>query len=296
MKFSGHETFHIREGWLTKGMQLLKENPDVFNSKNAFMHDWLGVGSNMGKSIKHWLFATGLSEQVPQKRGEFQLSELGEIILAQDPYLLDLFTWWILHVNLVHGLETSSSWYWFFSNFYQARFDRKACVEVLRRFLQFQQTKIPSYQTLDRDIGCLLSSYSRAIPEDVSDPEENYDSPFKELDLLQFFKESGSYHLNFGKKVISASALGYSLSKAFDVDESQSINEVSVHDASIKEKGPGKCFLLMASDLFELVEGFSESNVDEISITGLAGTRMINYTVKEPISWVKDHFKGRSRN
>lgn len=295
MKFSGHETFHVREGWLTKGLLLLQDDPGVFNSKKEFMHDKLGVGSNMGKSIKHWLFVTGLSEMVPQKRGEYQLTELGWLILENDPYLLDPVSWWIMHINLVNGQDSASSWFWFFNNFYQARFDRKACVESLRRFLMFRQKKIPSYQTLDRDLGCLLSGYSRSIPEEVSDPEESYDSPFKELGLLLHFKESGSYQLNFDKKNIPPAAFGYSLAKAIIADENQEYNEVSVHDASLTENGPGKCFLLAASDLFELVEGYGANKRTDISITGLAGSRMINYAVKEPVEWVADHFSGSSR-
>ncbi|MBC8205593.1 MAG: DUF4007 family protein [Kiritimatiellaeota bacterium] len=291
MKFSGHETFHVREGWLTKGMLLLRDAPDVLNSKKTFMHDHLGVGSNMGKSIRHWLSVTGLAEPVPAVRGELQLSALGQLILQKDRYLLDPVTWWVLHVNLVCGKETSSSWNWFFNSFYQARFDKKACVEALRRYLMFKQAKIPSYQTLDRDLGCLLSSYARAVPEDASDPEESYDSPFKELALLLFFKESGSYQLNFDKKEIPLAAMGYCLSRSVLTDENRQVNEISVHDAASLENGPGKCFLLAASDLFELIESYSAiNNWSDISIGGLAGSRMINYAVKAPLVWVEEHF------
>jgi hypothetical protein len=291
MKFSGHETFHIREGWLTKGMLLLRDYPDIFNSKNSFMHDQLGVGSNMGKSIKHWLVATGLAEPVPQARGDLQLSPLGHLVQDKDHYLLDPVTWWVLHINLACGKDTSTSWYWFFNTFYQARFDKKSCVEALRRYLMFKQAKIPSYQTLDRDLGCLLSSYSRAVPADVSDPEESYDSPFKELGLLLFFRESGSYQLNFDKKEIPSAAMGYCLSRSIQADENQQTNEIPVHDAAALENGPGKCFLLVASDLFELVESYSATNSwSDISISGLAGRRMINYAVKEPLEWVADYF------
>ena len=57
MRFGGHETFTIREGWLHKGVKLLMENPEQLIDENAC--DFLGVGRNMAKSIRHWLVATG---------------------------------------------------------------------------------------------------------------------------------------------------------------------------------------------------------------------------------------------
>ena len=61
MKFSGHETFAIREGWLHKGLKLLIEAPDKL--VHEFSADWLGVGKNMSRSIRHWLVVTGLAER-----------------------------------------------------------------------------------------------------------------------------------------------------------------------------------------------------------------------------------------
>ena len=62
MKFSGHETFAIREGWLHKGLKLLIEAPDKL--VHEFSADWLGVGKNMARSIRHWLEVTGLARRV----------------------------------------------------------------------------------------------------------------------------------------------------------------------------------------------------------------------------------------
>ena len=34
MKFRGYETFYIRNGWLSKGLQKIKGNPRFFTDKN----------------------------------------------------------------------------------------------------------------------------------------------------------------------------------------------------------------------------------------------------------------------
>ena len=61
MKFSGHETFAIREGWLHKGLKLLIEEPELLYDE--YVADFLGVGKNMSRSIRHWLEVTGLAER-----------------------------------------------------------------------------------------------------------------------------------------------------------------------------------------------------------------------------------------
>ena len=41
MRFGGHETFTIREGWLHKGLKLLTKNPDLL--LDEYVADRLGV-------------------------------------------------------------------------------------------------------------------------------------------------------------------------------------------------------------------------------------------------------------
>ena len=62
MKFGGHETFHVRDGWLNKGLELASEEGEkgIFADNAA---DLAGVGANMIKSIRHWLSATGLTSK-----------------------------------------------------------------------------------------------------------------------------------------------------------------------------------------------------------------------------------------
>ena len=47
-RLKGHESFTLREGWLTKGLNAVHENPRVFSESSGA--DALGVGTNMAKS------------------------------------------------------------------------------------------------------------------------------------------------------------------------------------------------------------------------------------------------------
>ena len=49
-KFSGHQTFVFRYGWLEKGVRLIQRNPHGFLEDDVLIQ--LGVGKNMVESIK----------------------------------------------------------------------------------------------------------------------------------------------------------------------------------------------------------------------------------------------------
>lgn len=288
MKFSGHETFHIREGWLHKGLALLHDSLDKFY--DPFMHDWLGVGSNMGKSIQHWLVATGLAERKLGDKGRTAVSELGHTIFEGDPYFLSPFTWWVLHINLVNGVDQSSSWNWFFNHFAQTQFKKEHCVEQLLRYLSTRGANLPGIRTLERDIGCLLSSYARIVPEENTDPEESYSCPFRELGMLTYFKDTGAYHLTRNIRKIPAHALAYCLSVSMPNSDSQ-ICEISVSDAATGMNGPGRCFGLSPNGVFDLVESIIQSEPQcGIELVALAGKRMIQLPNLKPIEWISRYF------
>ena len=294
MRFGGHETFAVREGWLHKGLRLLKEDPKLLSAEDAADH--LGVGRNMGKSIRHWLQATQLAEKHPDspagKRAELQLTELGELVCERDPYFLSEGTWWILHINLVNNPDFAASWSWFFNSFGHDRFDRAVCVESLKRHMEMTLKRMPGEATMGRDLGCLLSSYARTIPGTHDDPEDGNDCPFRDLGLLSFFRTSGYYQLHHGVKPISPAVLGYSLSMAFeDAAKGASGIDVSITDAARQSGGPGRCFALTPESLFE-VASHAESLAEDgsVQISGLAGDRVIRVKRRPPVEWARAHF------
>jgi len=198
MRFAGHETFSIRDGWLFKGLKLLIDDPEKLH--DDLSADFLGVGRNMAKSIRHWLFVTGLAErkQVGKRRSRkdpLVPSDLGRLIYERDRYFSEPGTWWALHVNLVNNREKALAWAWFFNNFSMPRFERSMVVEAFRRHVELEQKRPPSVNTLKRDVACLLKSYARTIPPENVDPEEALDCPFEELRLLKHFRTSGAYEI-----------------------------------------------------------------------------------------------------
>jgi len=117
VKLKGNESFNIREGWLRKGMRCVEEFPKLFTRDDVM--EILGVGSKMAKSIRFWLQATGLTEEKivdgGRARAQFITEHFGRIIQQYDPYFDDIFTFWLIHANIVANQNFCMAWHIFFN-------------------------------------------------------------------------------------------------------------------------------------------------------------------------------------
>ena len=101
-KFSGHQTFAFRYGWLEKGIRGVEEHPGLFIRKDALV--LLGVGKNMVESIRHWCQVAQLIEPGPDagknSSRSSQPTEIARKLLlngAWDPFLEDDASLWLIH-------------------------------------------------------------------------------------------------------------------------------------------------------------------------------------------------------
>lgn len=302
MKFGGHETFHIRDGWLRKGLSLCNiEDSDQLDLQSLEAADLLGVGANMIKSIRHWLQATNLSCKHDASNGGRKMVKstgLAEIISELDPHFQSDATWWAVHVNLTQNVDFALSWDWFFNDFGANRFEKSHAIETIRRFLDYSSNlKCPALRTLERDITVLLNCYAQTIPSEASDPEDTKDCPLQRLGLLSFFKESGFYSLNYGPKNIPPRLLGYCMvsNRYFDNDGGKYLN-VSLNEAANGRGGPGRVFALRAEELYDLaLSGEEELGEEWISIRGMAGSRTIQIKNTGRENWLRQELKNENQ-
>lgn len=292
MRFGGHQTFFIREGWLHKGLKLLIE--DESRDEKLLTHeisaDFLGVGKNMAMAIRHWLVATGLAEHELNEKGKLQKNllptDLGRIIWKNDPYFAEESTWWILHVNLIHTKDYAYTWNWFFNHFNFERFDRSICVELLERKVKLSKGIRASRKTLDRDTLCMLGSYARSIPAQNKDPEESIECPFEELGLINYYRTTGYYQVNKDIKNIDFSVFMYSISLLFYNNNAEFI-DIPFYDLVRVDNSPGKIFQLSNEALFELLVSYEAESNGDLKIRGLAGERQIVVKNKSFIEWLE---------
>ena len=178
MPYGKHESFHIREGWLTKGMEAIRDEPRALRLDEAPVR--LGLGRNMVRALRFWLVATGLTEK---SRSGQRLTPFGELVWQYDPYLEDEGTLWLIHYHLACSREDATAWYWFFNHFAYPVFDQEVFVEELGRWAISHGTGKPvARRTLMRDFQVLIRTYLPSRRD--RSPEDLMESPLTELGLL----------------------------------------------------------------------------------------------------------------
>ena len=296
MRFGGHQTFSIRDGWLFKGLRLAVEEPARLGDPD--LADWLGVGKNMAKSIHHWLLATGLAERDTAHGNNTRAltaTPFGELVWRHDRYFLLPGTWWAVHVQLLHRPEHAYSWYWFFNHFSASRFERPVCAEALRRHLASTGQRMPSTRTLDRDINCLLRSYSVSVPREQGDPEDALECPLSELGLLVHSRQTGFFHVNRDLKAVPFHLFGYSL--AYAMERFGAVNFPTNHDLSLTElthgpNAPGRVFALNAEATYELIADYEAQRL--LRIDGQAGERIVRVDGLPSGEWLSRYYDAES--
>ena len=123
-KFSGHQTFAFRYGWLEKGVNAVEEFPQVFAEEDAIVR--LGVGKNMVESIRHWCHVAQLIEEdsAPKPSGSqpLRVTPLAKKLFlkpAWDPFLEDDASLWLVHWLLVSNPRQGTSWQLAFGHFHR---------------------------------------------------------------------------------------------------------------------------------------------------------------------------------
>lgn len=188
MYFAKHQTFHIRDGWLHKGMKAVMDEPTIFLAEEA--PELLGLGKNMVEALRFWMQATGLTkEDFEGGRKAQTLTPLGQHILASDPYQELDGTLWLIHHQLVSSRDFATSWYWFFNHYVPTRFEAEDFIDHLDQWINIQDDvdKQYSHNTLRRDFDCLVRTYLKSDRE--TSPEDLMESPLASLGLLSVFSE-----------------------------------------------------------------------------------------------------------
>ena len=180
-RLKGHESFVIREGWLTKGMKAVHDDSKVFSINSGA--DALGVGTNMAKSIRYWMRVANLTKE-NVKEGVV-LTELGKTIFENDPYLEDIFSLWVIHTNIVQNFKLATSWNVFFNLIDVTTFKRDELFTMMRDdiIMLTGDTKLPERSIKD-DCAAIIQMYSDS-KDSSPDPEDKKRSPFVTLGLLR---------------------------------------------------------------------------------------------------------------
>lgn len=183
-RFSGHESFACRYGWLPKFYKFLVEKPDVVHHDEEVMVG-LGIGRNMVKAVRFWAQAFGLMEDLPRQTPV--ATPFAHWLLdgarGADPYLEDVGSLWLLHWRLVSTAHLAA---------WEVAFFETPEREILRRFLiqkverrAAELEKRLSTNTIRQHVDIFLSCYATPLEATNQSVEEALACPLQELGLIR---------------------------------------------------------------------------------------------------------------
>lgn len=282
IKFRGHETFHIRKGWLYKGLTQVANNPQIFsdfNDNNPALE--FGIGTNMVKSLKYWLQATGLCEKVHEhaNKGGFETTDFGKIILRYDPFFLEDMTWWLIHYKLVTNSAEATAWYWLFNEFSMIEFSREDFLDALSSYAKANSAKGDiADSSLESDFQCIISTYiSRQETKRSFDPEDNIECPLARLKLLEVtdFKKKVYRKRNVRRDELDPLILLVAIIDSPLVHD----GEVSISKLLSSPLGAARIFNLDIHTLNDYLDQLR--NLGLIQVKRTAGLNMVNILTKK---------------
>jgi hypothetical protein len=293
--FGRHETFALRYSWLTKGIQALKGNPEVFSSDESTVT--LGVGKNMVNAIRFWLIATRLIE--PAQKG-FEASQLGEAIFGDngyDEYMEDEGTIWLIHWLIASNPEQATAWYWFFNHFHKPEFETS---EVVAALLDFAKQKIEAKTaatTLEKEAALVLRMFARARGNTRTPLEDMLDSPLTQLKLITQAPIGRGYVSTPSERdSLPIGIFGYAVADLFN---EMGVSELPIEDLMYSKSeypSPGAVFRLTENALLTKLEKLIHEVPGLFEVRETAGIHQI-YRLSEvdPSRFLAFHYREQSK-
>lgn len=230
-RFSGHDTFHCKEQWLLKGVQLIdnQNGIDVFRDNRAI--PLLGVGKNMVRSIQHWLRAFGVLG-----KGN-DISEFATMLFLTDK--LDLYlendgSLWLLQYYLCKT-NHSTIFQLIFSSYFSDKatldFSEYQILNFVNRVLVDNDQKEVAEKTLNSDFKVFIRTYVSPV-KDEKTIEDDFNAPLISLNLVSDTGRKNTagqsvYRLNRGiQETISSEIFAYCLLNEFENEKAVSFDNI----------------------------------------------------------------------
>jgi hypothetical protein len=288
MKFGAHQTFHLREGWLLKGLNALHTDPKVFSSEDATTT--LGVGKNMVESIDYWLRALRLIEK---KTTGVELTSLAKMIKDNDPYLECDGTVVLCHYLLATNEAEATTWYWFFNKFAATEFEADSLKVYLQSYVQSLTDKANNQNTLERDVTCLLRTYMEPTYADKDNPETINPSPFSKFGLISSVDKKLKKN-KFKLADVNPLVFVY-LAYHFWKEELGSPKSIQLEELITKDKSPGMVLGFSLDDTLSMIESIERQYGDKyLQFSRTGGYMIITLSEKDVKNAMKDYYKALS--
>ncbi|MDG0980179.1 MAG: DUF4007 family protein [Halieaceae bacterium] len=273
-RFTGHDTFPLRHGWLFKAIDLIKNKQLISASDNeqaARTIEILGVGKNMVNAIRYWAEVSKVVETRFDNRALVQEATpfgnyLFDVESGRDPYLEDIGTLWLLHFLLCFDDSQLTAYRYFFNYSNSIYFEKNKLVEdLLEDLVRLTGSASVNQSTIKKDVDCFLATYAekqRIGSKKKAVNEDHFASPLTELGLVKDLGR-GFFQCDLDERPsLPLNIFIYALAKFFEFSNSESSSrQVSFEDVLSKPLSPGRIFRLSEADLGRCIdEAVSESH------------------------------------
>jgi hypothetical protein len=292
-KFTGHDTFPLRYGWLFKAINHLKNKGNFSSSDEVSIRHSiveLGVGKNMVKAIQYWAESSKVIEKKTNGETGHNVSKNGKYLFGEniddnghDPFLELPGSIWLLHFWLNFNNESLTAYRYFFNYANVQHFEKTKliddCYEDAKRLVK---TEIGNPSTLKKDVDCFLNTYSKKQKNNTAKKvtkvdEDHFTSPLSELNLLQD-NGGGFYISNLSERPeLPVEIFIFALLEFFN-NETQDSNVGTIDFDSLLTKpcSPGRIFRLSESGLGQKLDEAQEFTDKHVTWVDSLGLRQVN--------------------
>ena len=287
-KFSGHETFPLRYGWLYKAVKSVLDaypgKPDrpVTSGRTEDVEKAvvrMGVGKNMVSSIRYW---AELAQIVEVRDDRDVLTDIALKIFGEDgesgwdPYMESPATVWVLHWLLNSNYNVLNASRWFFNRYNGQRFGKQQLLDSLLADVDRLSLKAAE-KTISKDIECILQCYGQKTTTDKKVSEDSFSSPLAELGLIRIL-EDGKYKkfsAELGEQESLPSEVFLYALIDFWHQEAADEKTISFDRLLLREGSPARIFRLSQSALSNRLDDVEALTQGDISWTDTQGLRQI---------------------
>lgn len=291
LKFSGHESFAIRYGWLPKLYDAVVGDPDAFASDERAILT-LGLGRNMVKSIRFWGDALGLIETRGRKVFPTQLAiRLLDPVEGRDPYVEEQGSLWRMHWRLVAHARLGA-WTSFFLDMRDTVIPRDRLVAAVSSRAEALGSRI-SPSTAASHVDILVRTYDAERMGNDAVLEDALGCPLQELELMRAEQVLGTSTLRLArgpKPTLDLPAFAFALHD-FWTGTAVGSSAVSLRSLMLARRSPGMVFALDETALYEQLEQIGrtlpsiELRDDGAGGVDLVATRKAALSDLEALAW-----------
>lgn len=316
-KFSGHETFPLRYGWLYKSAKYLIENKKLSASspddaQRAIVE--LGVGKNMVSAIRYWAESCGVieisrnSDQRVSDIGQYLLVKEGDLLnpscSAQDPYLERIGSVWLVHFLLNFNEDELTSYRYFFNFSAMQNFEKEKLHLDISNDVNSLCGKEVKSATLKKDVDCFLHAYSTKSSTSVKAKakakainEDHFTSPLSELGLVKDLGKGFYSSLLDERNSLPTEIFVYALLRFLTQSK---MSDTSGFDSILSDQSsPGKIFRLSEKGLGIHLDNAVKMFPEIFAITDTQGMRQIRllqqFDEQENFHHILDKYYGTNK-